>query len=81
MHPDIGAFDGDTVKPTTLWSNHREWLRALQKRVTADDRLRIEELKKPLATQKQDFISACTIMHVSQLDQCVRLTSCGNCET
>ena len=50
----MGAFGGDSVKPTTLWSNKKEMLEVfLSVNLTDEDRARIQENDVQLATRIQ----------------------------
>ena len=48
----MGAFKADTEKPTTLWSNHKDWLQNLARELTREDRERIRQGGKRLAEVK-----------------------------
>ena len=52
VHTCMGAFQADTEKPTTLWSNHKDWLVNLARQLTPQDRERIRQGGKRLAESK-----------------------------
>ena len=52
VHTCMGAFQADTEKPTTLWSNHKDWLLNLARQLTPQDRERIRQGGKRLAESK-----------------------------
>ena len=50
----MAAFGAATLKPSTFWSNHRDWLQFLQLETSADDKKRVRGCKRPLAIVTKD---------------------------
>ena len=60
----MGAFGAPTEKPTTFWSNHRDWLLMLVREMTKEDRQRIEELAVRLTIRKFAACLQCQVVYM-----------------
>lgn len=60
----MGAFGAPTEKPTTFWSNHRDWLLMLVREMTKEDRQRIEELAVRLTIRKFAACLQCQVAYM-----------------
>ena len=49
----MGAFNALTKKPSVFWSNHGEWMRPLIKKLSVEDRARIDASGVKLARKRK----------------------------